>query len=71
MSDTIETTDTFETSDPSLSSELIKTVALSTATTAGTLAGFALIGLTLDQVQKFRTRRAAKKAAETIDPNQS
>lgn len=72
MSDTtIETTDTFETSDPSFTTELLKTVATSTAATAGTLAGFVLIGLSVDQVQKFRTRRAAKKAADNTASTES
>ena len=58
-----------ETSDTSFATELAKTASINVAATAGTLAGFVLVGLAVDQVQKFRTKRAAKKAAaDTTDP---
>jgi hypothetical protein len=51
--------------DISFGKEIAKTLILSTAATAGTLIGFAAIGLAVDKYQK---RKMAKKAASEETP---
>ena len=55
--------DSNETEPTSFTQELIKTAALSVASTAGMLIGFGLVGYGVDAVRQFRTKRAEKKAA--------
>ena len=57
-----------ETTDPSFTQELTKTIAMSAASTAGAIAGVVLVGFGLDAVRVFRTKRAEKKAAADQAP---
>lgn len=65
MSDNTDfTADVSDENEPtSFAQELTKTAALSVATTTGTLIGVVLVGLGVDAVRQFRTKRAEKKAA--------
>jgi hypothetical protein len=47
--------------DDSFAVQIAKSLAVSAATTAGTLIGFAVIGIAYDKFDKRRTARAAKK----------
>lgn len=49
------------TNTDSFGKEVVKTLAISTAASAGTLVGFALVGFTATKVQEARARRAEKK----------
>lgn len=52
------------TNTDSFGKEIAKTLAISTAASAGTLVGFAVVGFTAAKVQEIRARRAEKKAAK-------
>lgn len=71
MSDTNETPDTVETSETSFAQDLIKTVTLNAAATAGTLVGLAAIGFGVEKVREFRANRAAKKDADIVNPTEA
>lgn len=47
--------------DDSFAVQIAKSLAVSAATTAGTLIGFAVIGIAYDKFDKRRIARAAKK----------
>lgn len=42
--------------------EIAKTLVLSAAATVGTVAGFVVVGLAMDKIQKIKANRAAKKS---------
>ena len=58
-----ESTNFEQESEPSFANQLMKTSAVNAAATAGTLVGLIAVGLTVDKVRDFRTKRKAKKAA--------
>lgn len=65
MSDTSSNNVNFDdNSEPTLAETLFKTATINAAATAGTLVGLVAIGLSVDKVREFRTKRALKKAAE-------
>jgi hypothetical protein len=47
--------------DINFGKEIAKTLVLSTAATVGTIAGFVVVGLAVDKIQKIREARRAKK----------
>lgn len=60
--DTNETT--VETQDVNFPKEIAKALALGTATSAGVLAGFMVVGLAVVKIQELKEARKAKKEAK-------
>jgi hypothetical protein len=61
--ETNENTETFE--DINFGKEIAKTLVLSAASTAGVVVGMIAIGHAIDQFEKIKAKRAAKKAQKT------
>lgn len=67
MDNTFETPETSDSNELSFGKEIAKTLALSTATSAGVIAGFLVVGLALTKIQEIKKNRAAKKDAAKQD----
>lgn len=56
--------ETSETPETNFGKEITKTFAISTAVSAGVIAGFMVVGLAVNKFQDFKARRNAKLEAE-------
>lgn len=64
MDTTIETPETTDSNELSFGKEIAKALAISTATSAGVIAGFVAVGLAINKLDEMKKARAAKKAAK-------
>jgi len=71
MDITFETPETSDSTETSFGKEIAKTLALSTATSAGVFAGFVVISLAVTKFDELKKKRAAKKAAAEQDTNEN
>lgn len=68
MDTTLETPETTDSTELSFGKEIAKSFVISTAVSAGVIAGFAAVGLAINKFDEIKKARAAKKAAnlETV-----
>lgn len=71
MDNTFETPETSDSVETSFGKEIAKTLALSTATSAGVVAGFVVVGLAITKFEELKKKRAAKKAAAEQDADKN
>jgi homoserine kinase len=64
MDDNFDAPETSEFDELSFGKEIAKTLVISTATSAGVIAGFVVVGLTISKFNDIKAKRAAKKAAK-------
>lgn len=64
MDNNFDAPETSDFEELSLGQEIAKTLVISTATSAGVIAGFVVVGLAIGKFNDIRAKRAAKKAAK-------
>lgn len=64
MDETLETSETSDSTELSFGKEITKTLAIATTTSAGVIAGFMAVGLAVNKFEEMKKARVAKKAAK-------